>query len=206
MLHKKETGSQPSKQILSQRINTAGYNPIVYHKAMITVFIEDCNDFSQDFYDRAVSGIQLHMVECTCGRKGCLIRYGHYKRYVKFMSDMVLISVQRVRCTECGSTHALLPSLLVPYSQIPLKDQQEILDNAGRGRVPHSVMERNLLIDENNIKHIIRQFKKHWEQRLLSIGCSLLDPLTVPCLHAFSRQFMQIHRTRNKLFIPANMP
>ena len=32
-----------------------------------------------------------------------------------------------LRCSFCGKTHALIPSLIVPYSQIPREDQQEIL-------------------------------------------------------------------------------
>lgn len=166
---------------------------------MITVIFEHCNDFSQDFYDHTIKHLQLHMIECTCGRKGCLIRYGHYKRSVKFNSVLIRLSVQRVFCTECLVSHALIPSILVPYSQIPLHDQQQILDRVEKGNDPGPIMETNILIDENNIKHIIRQFRKHWRQRLLSAALNMLDDLTAPCLRVYSRQFMQIHRTRNKL-------
>lgn len=173
---------------------------------MITVIFKDCNDFSQNVYDQTISSIQLHTVECTCGKRGCLILYGHYRRCVKFMSALIRLSVQRVWCKECRTSHALIPSLLVPYSQIPLRDQQEILDCADNGIVPLAVMERNFLIDENNIKHIIRQFKKHWKQRLLSLGLSILDDLAVPCLLSYARQFMQVQRTRNKLYPSTNTP
>lgn len=61
------------------------------------------------------------------------------------------------------------------------------------------IMENNLLIDENNIKYIIRQFRKHWKQRLLSAALNIMDDLTASCLAVYSRQFMQIRRTRNKL-------
>lgn len=104
----------------------------------------------------------------------------------------------------CSVQNALFPmpsfrSILVPYSQIPLHDQQQILDCTEKGMDTGTVMENNLLIDENNIKHIIRQFRKHWRQRLLSAALNILDDLTAPCLRVYSRQFMQIHRTRNKL-------
>ena len=65
-------------------------------------------------------------------------------------------------------------------------------------------MESNLLIDENNVKYIIRQFKKHWKQRLLAEALDIMDELAVPCLRIYSRQFMQVHRTRNKLCTCAN--
>ncbi len=166
---------------------------------MITVIVQDDNPISQEFYDKVIADVQLHAVTCTCGKRGCLIRYGHYTRTVKYRSESILLSVQRVMCLECHTTHAILLSLIVPYSQIPLEDQQKILKDISDGRSPESVMDRNLLIDENNVKYIIRQYRMHWKQRLLSIGMTLRDSLTVPCLQAFFRQFMQIHRTRNQI-------
>lgn len=175
------------------------------NKSMITVLFKNCNHFSQDLYDQAIDRLQIHMIECSCGRKGCLIRYGHYKRSVKYMSGLILLSVQRVWCKECKTSHALLPSLLVPYSQIPLRDQQEILLCTLNGISPEMVMERNFLVDENHIKHILRRFKKHWKERLASLHISLLEHLTVPCLLSYSMQFLQIRRTRNKLCTLANI-
>lgn len=148
--------------------------------------------------------LQLFQVECTCGKKGCLIRYGRYKRSLKLNSVLIRLSLQRVLCKECLVSHALFPSLIVPYSQVPLHDQQQILDCAEKGQDMETVMENNILIDENNVKYIIRQFKKHWEQRLLSAALAILDDLSIPCLSIYSRQFMQIRRTRNKLCTCAN--
>lgn len=73
------------------------------------------------------------------------------------------------------------------------------MKNICSGTSPEAILAENLLIDENNVKYIVRQYRRHWKQRLLSIGQTLLDSLTVPCLHAYFRQFMQIHRTRNIL-------
>ena len=146
-----------------------------------------------------MDGLQLFQVECTCGKKGCLIRYGRYNRYVKLNSVLMQLSIQRVRCTQCFVSHALMPSILVPYSQVPLHDQQQILDCAVKEQDMEPIMQNNLLIDENNIKYIIRQFHKHWKQRLLSAALNIMDDLTASCLAVYSMQFMQIHRTRNKL-------
>lgn len=118
---------------------------------------------------------------------------------MKFRSVLIFLSIQRVLCTQCGASHALIPSLLVPYSQATLHDQQQILDCFDKGQGFGDVMESNILIDENNIKYIIRQFKKYWKQRLLSAALDIRDELTSPCLYIYSRQFMQIRRTRNKL-------
>ena len=168
--------------------------------------MNDCNDFSEDLYNKLIAGLQIHMVECTCGKKGCLIFYGHYKRNFKYFSKIISLSIQRVWCKACHKANALIPSLVVPYSQIPLHDQQDIISNVSSGLSPESVLSRNILIDENHVKYILRMFKHHWKQRLLSIGLSVTDCLTVPCLAAFSRQFMQIHRTCNKLCTITNTP
>lgn len=153
-----------------------------------------------------IEHLQIHMMECSCGRKGCLIRYGRYIRSVKYLSDLILLSVQRVWCKECKTSHALLPSLLVPYSQIPLRDQQEILACMEDGIIPEKVMERNFLVDENHIKHILRRFKKHWKERLAALHLSILEHLTIPCLNSYRMQFMQIRRTPNKLYALTNIP
>ena len=169
-------------------------------RIMITVLFLSDKSFSDNLYYTFLQSLNLFAIECTCHKKGCLIFYGWYKRKVKLPSKLLTLSIQRVRCRECGRTHALIPSVLVPYSQITLKDQQDILILAESGLPPAEVLERNPRVDENNAKHIIRQYNKHWKERLLSISLSVRDSLTIPCLSAFSRQFMQIHKTPNILF------
>jgi len=177
-------------------------SPLQKTRLMITVLFPFDKPFSKDRYYLFLQSLNIFTVECTCHKKGCLIFYGWYKRTVKLQSQTIELSVQRVLCKECGRTHALIPSVLVPYSQIPLKVQQEILILAETGLPYSDALDRNPQIDENNVKHIIRQYKKHWKERLLSICLSIHDRLTIPCLSAFSRQFMQIHKTPNILFAP----
>ncbi len=50
------------------------------------------------------------------------ILYGHYTRFV-IIDDLssgeckIQIHVRRIQCTQCKSTHALLPTNFVPYTQ-----------------------------------------------------------------------------------------
>lgn len=53
----------------------------------------------------------------TCGCSGACIRYGSYRRHVKTDGRKLTLQIQRVLCQNCGRSHALLPSALVPYSQ-----------------------------------------------------------------------------------------
>lgn len=166
---------------------------------MIQVYT-DSFKLSQDYYNRVIFSLPIRQLECSCGEAGSLTFYGFYNRKVKSDGDMIVLRIQRVKCKKCGKTHAILLTSLVPCSQISLQDQQKIIyDASGPGR--HSgVMERNPLVDENNARHILRQFRKHWKERLLSLGLSVVDRLVRPCFLHFSMQFMQVRRIPNVLF------
>ena len=179
-------------------------------KAMITVLVLYFNTFSQKLYDQMCLSLNLYQVNCSCGCTGKLIRYGHYSRSLKIYPENLILSIQRLLCLECGRTHAVLPSLIVPYSQIPLRDHVDIICTFENGTAPGFIMERNPFIDSTRVKYIICQYINHWRQRYHS---SSLFPLDLTSLHEyiviswfryFSRQFMQIHSTPNVLFVPAN--
>ena len=95
---------------------------------------------------------------------------------------------------------ALHLSVIVPYSQVMLQDQQDILNAHQSAKPVETILERNLLIDENTVKYIIRQYRIHWKERLAALGLSLLDELIIPCFADYSRQFMQIRHTPNILY------
>lgn len=170
---------------------------------MITVQTKNYNLISQDFYNNTINSLDLNLIPCTCGHSGCLIRYGSYKRNIQLADKILTLSVVRVYCKSCGHTHALLLSSMVPYSQIPLSIHIRLIDAHERKLPLLSVLTDQCCIDENNWKSILRNYRLHWKQRLLSIGCFPADisSLVPKCFSCFSRQFMQIKTTRNKLFI-----
>ena len=171
---------------------------------MITIEHELGNPFSQDFYDKLISSIQFHQLSCTCGHCACLIRHGAYLRTVKVGDSLLRLRVCRVRCTHCGSTHALLPSAIIPYSQILLADAAAILECHQQQHSFSPFLECHLPIDENNIKSLISRYRRHWHQRLLAQGIRLL-PLSMlvrRCFRFFSRLFLQIKNTKTLLFSP----
>ncbi len=167
---------------------------------MITFPLEEYNSFSQETYDKAIDGLQINMMECKCGQRGCFTLYGHYWRHLKLLCADIHLFVQRVICRHCGKTQALMPSLIVPYSQIPKEDQQEILRLNEEKKPVTPVLEKNHLIDESNVRHIIRRFRQHWKERLPYMDRTLRDSLTEPCLRTFRLQFMQIKKTFNTFF------
>lgn len=168
---------------------------------MIQVWIDDFKDFSQKIYDGIISRLSLHELACSCAEQGErpeFIWYGTYIRHVKFNGQMLELRVKRVKCTHCGKTHAILPSILVPFSQITLNDQQNIIYTSLKGST-RSVLVDNPLIDESNVKYVLKNFHIHWKEKLAFLGLSVLDKLTRPCFHHFSLQFMQIRQIPNTL-------
>lgn len=166
---------------------------------MITVLVPECNQISQDYYDFIVNSLQFHMLKCSCGRSACLTVHAYYDRKVRCSHGIVILHVMRVKCSECGRTHAILLSSIVPYSQISLKDQCLIIDAFENSNDRNAVCQENPNVDENDVKHIIRQYVKHWLQRLLAESISLTPfrKLVTSCFSHYSAQFMQIRRTIN---------
>lgn len=130
---------------------------------IITIAIANIKStaISQDFYNKIIDSLDLNLISCTCGHSGCLIRYGSYKRNVQLKDEKITLSVVRVFCTACGHTHALLLSSIVPYSQIPLDIQVSVIHTYESGLSLHPILTDHCLIDENNLKSVLRSYKLH---------------------------------------------
>lgn len=137
---------------------------------MITVIVPDCNNFSQDFYNSVVDSLQVHQLTCSCGHSACLHIHAYYKRDVHSSSGCHTLRIQRLKCSECGRTHAILPSSIVPYQQVSLEDQRITVQAfEGQGDTRQACTPSGS-IDENNVKSILRRYRKHWREKLRSEG------------------------------------
>lgn len=170
---------------------------------MITIETENHNHISQDFYDKTINSIDLNQIACTCGLSGNLIFYGSYKRKVQLRNEVLVLTVARVYCSACGHTHALLLSSIVPYSQIPAVVQADAIAAIEVGTPLYTVLEGQCCVDESNLRSVIRMYRRHWRERLRSeyISITTIGLLIRKCFFHFSRTFMQIKCTRNKLFL-----
>jgi len=159
------------------------------------------NTFSQDHYDLFIENLAIHKCSCTCGQKGNLIHHGYYKRSLKLEIAVLILKILRLKCKACGKTHAILPEFIVPYSQIILSDHISIIQRFLNNKSTLPIIESNPNLEEANVKHIIKQFIKHWQEKMNSFKIAFDDYLTQTCFHLFNRQFMQIKRTANILFL-----
>lgn len=169
---------------------------------MITLYVEESNPLTPDFYNHVIANLQLHRLRCSCGQAGCLSVHAYYHRCIKVPGGKLCFRICRVRCESCGKTHALLLSSMVPYSQLSLKDHISVIDAYESDRPTAEGLRNMDSVDESNFRYVIRQYLRHWKQKLLSERISLhpVSDLVGNCLRTFCRQFMQIHRTPNLLF------
>ena len=172
-------------------------------KTMITIFVEENNPLTPNFYNNLINSLQFHRLTCTCGHASCLSIHGYYTRSLKTPAGRLTFRICRVICSCCHHTHAILPSFMVPYSQISMNEHIDIISSHGDWEGCEALMNQNPSIDESNCRHIIRNFLHHWKQRILSEKITLSDRTTLirTCFSAFDRQFMQIHYTPNILFM-----
>lgn len=170
-------------------------------ETMITIEEEKINTFSQRSYDSLLNTIELHRLVCSCGRHGSFTFYGSYIRTVKTNGSRIPLRISRVRCTESGRTHALLPSSIVPYSHIPVARQAAIIRCFESSSGMEPVLDA--AVDESNVRSVFRSYRKYWRERLRyeGIRISPVRELIRRAFHAFRRQFMQIRRTANLLFL-----
>ena len=168
---------------------------------MLTVPVQDFNTFTQEFYDSVIEKLEMHRIKCSCEHSGCLSFHARYDRSVITASGKKVLTIWRVICSECRHTHALLLSSIVPYNQIPAGTQQEIAAAYEERSDRNELCSSGCGIDENNIKSVIRRYVKSWRERLLSESISLhsLPDLISACFSHYSKQFMQIRNTCNKL-------
>lgn len=160
----------------------------------------------QENYDNFIESLNFSSLSCSkCNYQGNCTRHAFYTRNIVTTDGKVPIRILRVQCGQCGSTHALLPDWIVPYSQILLVDHLEIISRYEDGESPHRIKASNPEIDTWIVVHIIKQYLNHWKYRLRSNSISLslhTKQLVRACFKHHSRQFMQIKCTLNSLFIP----
>ena len=202
-LNTKVAGTSPSKaRFPATHTHIVGY-PSNVCIIMITLLVDYFNPISQKLYDELLFQLQFHQLTCSCGHDGCLSIHGYYHRSIKSPDGLLRIRICRVICSLCGHTHALLPSTMVPYSQISLKEQVDIITSYENQQSPNPIMISNPSIDESNHRYIISKYLLYWKQRLLAERIILLEHLLLSskCILMFSMQFMQIKCTPNILFV-----
>ena len=170
------------------------------NNVMITGIFNGFKGITPEIYGKITANLPLYQFHCSCGHAGCLVRHGYYRRRLKTRRGTIVLRILRVKCKECGRTHAILPELVVPYSQIPADLQQYMLLYPLGSLELEALMRENSDITESNILAVRSRYRKQWKERLLTMSQSLRNDIADLIREAFSffhRQFMQIRRGIN---------
>lgn len=65
---------------------------------MTTLFVEENNPLTPDFYNKIINSLQFHQLTCTCGHSGCLSVHSYYYRHIKASSGRLRFRICRVIC------------------------------------------------------------------------------------------------------------
>lgn len=123
------------------------------------------NEIKSKDYDEKIlngnNGISDYVCP-KCNAKGSMIRHADYERNViTFEDDTVTYSnltILRVKCKSCGSTHALLPGNLIPYKQFDYSTFIAFLKNYFIYEENASALSKKFNISFQNIYSFINTF------------------------------------------------
>ena len=178
---------------------------------MITILTDPSAPISQLDYNNVIIHLNIYNLQCSCGNSGCLSVHGYYHRSFRTSGGKLLLRICRVRCKVCRVTHALLLSSMVPYSQIQVKNQRDILSEYLSRRSYSSILQSNLYLTESDIRHVIRSFVNYRNMTLKKVFVALLELLISDtslysliqlCFNHIQRQFMQMKKGINVLYVP----
>ena len=112
-------------------------------------------------------------IECPNCQSDKLIRYGTYERNIGIQGEYKKINIKRVMCKECGKTHALIPSFILPFYQ---NERSFILYGLSKVVVESKgVVEvsRKLEISRQELYNLVKRFKSHITRLKTTFKCSL---------------------------------
>lgn len=164
---------------------------------------QNVKELTQEIYDSLVESIIVSTISCPCGNVG-FHSHGSYERKVKLALLVITLVVRRIRCPECGKTHALIPDCLIPWSQIPL-ETTVLLIRADTADDINQIMDKQINLTAEDVHNIRLRFRKFWKDRMISYGIGYDSTLTDTCISQFNKQFMQIRSGCLLRFIQSNI-
>ena len=105
---------------------------------------ENAEKEAQDEYDKAIKHTNFDFIYCPdCKHLVKTEIKGYYYRYIFFGYQRVRIKILRIKCTECGKTHAVFFLDFVPwYGLISYQCQSLIKNNYDDEYIQEDVLQR----------------------------------------------------------------
>ena len=157
-----------------------------------THMIIDFKHSYKDYYKEVVKNkTQWKCYKCPnpdCGAEGCFTRHASYDRHLVVWEEGELqdqcMQILRLRCTSCGTTHAILPWDAIPFWQFSVQavlvllsmsldgGESHVTKTADETLVPYQVLYRFLSVFQKYVARLsllLRQMAYWTEKKAPSV-------------------------------------
>ena len=141
---------------------------------MIVLNYQKSNTIFKKLLEKYQNTLNFGILECPSCKSHNFIRWGFYERNVIFFCsenrnrlEANVMKIQRVMCTSCKKTHALLPIGIVPYKQFSLEVIIKVLINLTTASIEKTSF--RFSINTSIIKNFIYDFKQKHLSKLFVI-------------------------------------
>lgn len=146
--------------------------------------------YKQEDYDKEIKEIEndeYKHIRCTCGSLGHFHRHGAYLRFLTSekennknnsgekeenntddTNETNLIKITRIRCESCNKTHALLPTVIIPYRILSNPIITKLIDSYRNALDSVAAIARIVGISPEEARKLISFYEKHHKERLES--------------------------------------
>jgi len=162
---------------------------------MLIVLTDMIANITKADYRKLISSLDFSSLICPCCHCTGMYEFAHYPRLIKNPKyhGKVLLTITRVRCLneQCRATHAILPSSMIPNSQIPMADMIRIIEAQSSEDVK-KISDENIHISPENIRLAKIRFKKFWKSRIENMRNTVgSEAFLSECISIFQMCFMQ---------------
>lgn len=141
---------------------------------MIRLFSQLCKCFKQisfeneiNIFDEHMKTLNIEVLVCPfCGAKRALSSFASYKRHLVTYDNNTaqdnIITILRDICLSCGHTHAILPSVIIPYMSFSFKFTVSLIHDYLVHKYPSvAAMCEHYGIAIATFYRILKKFKEH---------------------------------------------
>jgi predicted RNA-binding Zn-ribbon protein involved in translation (DUF1610 family) len=139
----------------------------------IALIVAHLGDSVKDYLDHFWFYLSLVVWYCpVCGAK--MVLHAKYERKVKTPEAMLImiITIIRYRCTDCGKTHAILPDFLAPYRRYAMTVIEAAVTAVVEDRIPLEKAPGDQ--DTATTRRWVRRFLGLSEQATSALGSILM--------------------------------
>lgn len=99
-----------------------------------------------------------------------------------------MLRISRILYKSCKTTHALLPTFIIPYSQIDSCTILSILTNNNQ----HSILADHPYLEESHLHYLQKQYKTLYKPYLPKLPTMDIAAIIKQCFITVFRMFMQV--------------